>query len=105
MNAPTTNKQTAWRLRVGWTLGVVLFLAITIGGYQYRVRSSAARAVANSVAPPMLSVAPERLKLGTVWEQPALPWTLPIRNNSDHEIEIENFSKSCNCTDFAPRYL
>jgi hypothetical protein len=86
-----------------WTAGFVAFVA-AIGFHHYRPRVSASRADA-STRQQSLKVDADRLNLGAVWEQPRLPWTLPIHNDSDRVIEIDGFGKSCSCTDLEPSSL
>lgn len=44
-----------------------------------------------------LVVAEQYLDLGQVWEDSTFPWTLPVENRTDHDIEIQKVTASCNC--------
>jgi hypothetical protein len=52
-----------------------------------------------------LHVEPERLSFGERWEDAQFPWTLPIENRTDKDIEISGFSSSCTCTAIQPQAL
>src|SRR5712691_6122205 len=105
MNAWPPSKRSLWLSRAVLTLSIVAFFVLGIGAYQYTIRSSTAKAIAKPAEQSPLKVAAERLNFGITWEQPEFKWTVPIRNNSDREIEIENFVKSCNCASIEPRSL
>jgi hypothetical protein len=44
-----------------------------------------------------LFVPDDKLNAGDVWESQKAVISLPIHNNSDQDIEITRFEKSCNC--------
>jgi hypothetical protein len=52
-----------------------------------------------------LRVAPQHLNFGTVWEQDAYRWIIPIENVTDRRIEIEGFDWSCGCLGVEPKEL
>jgi hypothetical protein len=45
------------------------------------------------------------LWLGEVWEDPALVWTLPIRNTTNEDVVISGFATSCSCGRVEPSSL
>jgi hypothetical protein len=45
------------------------------------------------------------LNIGEVWEEKKFPWDLPVRNKTDHTIEIVRFRTSCNCVEITPQSL
>lgn len=50
----------------------------------------------------LLHVEDRHLHLGEQWEDADFSWTLPITNRSSHDIHIERFLFSCNCTEVRP---
>ena len=52
-----------------------------------------------------VQVDPERLDFGTVWEQPAFRWTLPIQNVSARAMSVWQITADCGCTQVEPREL
>jgi hypothetical protein len=52
-----------------------------------------------------LTVAPDRLSFGEVWEDSRFNWSLPVENRSGQDILIDNFVSSCTCSAVEPRSL
>lgn len=52
-----------------------------------------------------LVVDEQYLNFGEVWEDPAFVWGLPIRNTSNHDVEIAGFETSCTCGKIEPSSL
>lgn len=52
-----------------------------------------------------LTVEKKHLKLGEVWANQRLDWTLPIKNRSNNPVAIDGFSLSCNCVAVEPKSL
>jgi hypothetical protein len=86
-------------------IGVCLLLATAaiagahVGGMLRPTHRSAMR------PSPRLIVPPSSLSIGDVWETSAYEMTLPIHNTSGHELEINGFATSCDCTKITPSRL
>lgn len=63
-----------------------------------------ARTRVNSVSDlAALAIAPQDLDFGTVWSQDHFRWTLPVKNISDHRVDVEDVRTYCACTDAQPK--
>ncbi len=50
-----------------------------------------------------LQVPTSALDFGTVWEQRALEFTVPVQNVSDRPVVVGNLKATCDCTGLSPR--
>jgi hypothetical protein len=50
-----------------------------------------------------LSIPPDALNLGTIWENEDFMWTAPIENREAEPIEVKSFGKTCNCLSIEPQ--
>lgn len=82
--------------RGAWLIGIVLAIACAAA---YLLGSAANH---DHQAKRGLSVAPEKLDFGEVWESGHFLWTLPIQNTTGESLEILNFASSCSCVAVHP---
>lgn len=50
-----------------------------------------------------LHISPVSLHFGPVWESSSFQWVLPIENQGEKDVEIEELIASCGCTNVEPR--
>lgn len=82
------------------TFGVMCAAGVLVGGYLGLYADPPA--LSNAVPPP-LSVRSDKLDFGEVCAQPAFLYTVPIRNSSNHRVEVSNVLTSCSCSSVKPR--
>jgi len=90
------------------TLGIVCFAlcftAILGGVLGYAFRRPAAVAPKNEETV-RLSIPPEALNVGDVWEDERFAWTVLIENQEPVPVEMTSFSHTCNCLSIKPESL
>lgn len=87
-----------------WTILAMGALAICAGVVIVRALPTAANHHPAETRADLV-VAPEELKLGTVWEDEAYIRELSIQNHETVPVEIEKFSSTCNCLSIEPKSL
>lgn len=92
-----SGRQLSWKKRA--THVAVFLVCLLLGGAFAAVRWRAPEAAPQ----PVLLIDSGDLNLGTVWQQPELRVSLPIRNPSHRDVVVERLSASCNCTSVAPQ--
>jgi hypothetical protein len=83
-------------------IGVCCSVAICVGavlGWAFRRSASPAPRKEDIVR---LSIPPDALNMGTVWEDEDFSWTVPIENQEATSVEVESFSRTCNCLSVEP---
>lgn len=88
----TVSGKSARHIWIGRAVAVGVLVAAAVVAFWFGVRLKSGTGSGQE-----LVVADRYLDLGLVWEDRQFPWTLPVENRTDHDIEIEAITSSCKC--------
>jgi hypothetical protein len=86
---------------------VIAFICISFGAAYWVGTAARSRnqSQESEVVIAGLEVARADLEAGEIWEQKDFVWRLPIRNRTEHSIEVRDIQTSCGCFAIEPRSL
>ena len=101
MATKTGQPRISWKGEIVFTL-VALLVILAISAFRWvHNRQTSGAAFANGG----LTISPEQLNFGEVWETSQFNWPLTIQNPQDRDVEIQDLRTSCTCSQLHPRSL